>query len=174
MPEVTQRFLGISSAADHKSKTQLHGWISVLKDIYALFNASPLGIAAPADLDEFAPKTTGMNTDHAPDQYCLGSLWEDFRSNCDRRFHGRKAMLSISPLDLLPFISKACDDKIDAVGGLAAWNGLSDEEKEYHDSHTYERIIVLLGEAEYQALSPEDKRVVNLFIHAGCCMHKYA
>jgi hypothetical protein len=49
-------------------------------------------------------------------------------------------------------ISKACDDKINAVGGLDAWNALSDEEREHHDAGTYECIIILLGEAEYQAL----------------------
>jgi hypothetical protein len=136
--KVSQHFLGISSVPDHKSKTQLHGWTSVLKDIYTLLNANPLRAAAFADLDEFAPKTTGINTDHAPDQYCLGSLWEDFRSNCDCKLLGRKAMLSISPLDLLPLISKACDDKIDVVGGLEVQNALSGEEREYYDSYIYE------------------------------------
>jgi hypothetical protein len=81
-------------------------------------------------------------------------------------------MLSISPLDSLPLISKACDDKIKDVGGFDAWTALSDEERDHHDAGTYEWIILLLGEAEYQALSPEDKCIVNLFIHAGCCMHK--
>ena len=141
--------------------------------MHVLFKASPLGAALPdVDFDAFAPKTTALGTDHAADQYCFGSHWEDFRSNCDRRLRGKKAILSISPINLLPLIAQACDDKITAVGGLDAWNALSDNEREHHDAGTYERIILLLGETEYQALSPEDKRVVNLFIHAGCCMHK--
>lgn len=42
------------------------------------------------------------------------------RSNCDRRLRGKKAILSISPINLLPLIAQACDDKITAVGGLDA------------------------------------------------------
>jgi hypothetical protein len=29
-----------------------------------------------------------------------------------------------------------------------------------------------LGENAYLDLSPEERRLINLFIHAGCCMHK--
>jgi hypothetical protein len=86
--------------------------------------------------------------------------------------HGKKAILCISPINLLPLIAQACEDKITAVGWLDAGTAISDNEREHHDVGTYEQIILLLGETEYQALSPEDKCVVNLFIHAGCCMHK--
>src|SRR6267154_1213768 len=53
-------------------------------------------------------------------------------------------MLSMSPIELLPIISDICDEKYAAVGGMEKWNLISDDEK----------------------------HVVDLFIHAGCCMYK--
>src|SRR6266849_5619527 len=73
---------------------------------------------------------------------------------------------------LLGIVAEACDEKITAAGGLEQWNSLSKEEQEEKDAEAYAQIIMHLGEDAYDALSAEDQHAVDLFIHAGCCMHK--
>lgn len=68
-PNPTQRFLGINAAVDHKSETQLQTWKDRVGRLYTTYNASPLGLEEPLDYREFFQRTTGMNTDHAPDQH---------------------------------------------------------------------------------------------------------
>jgi hypothetical protein len=137
-----------------------------------LYNSSPLGTIPQADPDEFAPKSKAFMSDHAADQACFGSLWEDYRSDCDRQLRGKEAILSVSPMALLEIIAEACDEKITAAGGLEQWNSLSEEVQDEKDAEAYAQIIMHLGEDAYDTLSAEDQCAVGLFIHAGCCMHK--
>jgi hypothetical protein len=81
-------------------------------------------------------------------------------------------MLSLSPIELLPIISDVCDAKFAAIWGMEKWACLLDEEKAARDAAVHEEIIVHLSKAEYEALSDDKRHAVDLFIHAGCCMHK--
>lgn len=110
--------------------------------------------------------------DHAPDQARLGNLWKDYRSKCHDRIRGRQSILTMSSIALLPIISDACDEKILRVGGKEAWDALSKDEQDLEDSKTYEIIVERIGASEYDSLDPADKRIVDLFVISGCCMHK--
>jgi len=44
--------------------------------------------------------------------------------------------------------------------------------KRQRDAAAHEEIIVGLGQVEYEVLSDDERHAVDLFIHAGCCMHK--
>jgi hypothetical protein len=111
-------------------------------------------------------------SDHAADQISLGNLLKKFTVVCKQRVQGKQAILDVSAVSLLFIASECCDDKIASVGGIELWNKLSKEEKEEWDAKAYDQIILCLGENAYLDLSPEECQLVNLFIHAGCCMHK--
>ncbi|KAJ7677540.1 hypothetical protein B0H17DRAFT_944764 [Mycena rosella] len=70
-----------------------------------------------------------------------------------------------------PALSAWNEKKIAAVGGIAAWDALSAEEQSRRDRDLMAEIITALGKS-LDALSPEDRRVPDLFMWAGCCMHK--
>jgi len=166
------RFLGISTPADHKAQTQLNEWVNTIRDLCILFNASPAGNSNPIDVDEVWAKLRGYMSDHAADQISLGELLKEFTAICKQRVRGKQAILDMSAVLLLFIVSECCDDKIASVGGIESWNKLSKEEQDELDAKAYDQIILRLGEDAYLDLSPEERRLVNLFIHAGCCMHK--
>ncbi|GLB43886.1 hypothetical protein LshimejAT787_1500700 [Lyophyllum shimeji] len=78
----------------------------------------------------------------------------------------------LSPLDLVHYLARWTKKKILDAGGLDAWNALSEDEKLKRDVALMKEIKLDLGREEYNKLSAEDKRMVDLFIWAGCCMHK--
>jgi hypothetical protein len=71
------RFLGIHSATNHKSQTQLGVWKTLVQDYYIVYNACHFGTESSANADEFPINVTSIMTDHAPDQY---SLADDFQN----------------------------------------------------------------------------------------------
>ena len=166
------RFLGVSTPADHKAQTQLNEWVNTIRDLCILFNASPAGHSNPIDVDEVWAKLRGYMSDHAADQISLGELLKKFTAVCKQRVRGKQAILDISTVSLLSIVSEFCDDKISSVGGIESWNKLLKDRKDEWDAKAYHQIILRLGEDAYLDLSPEERRLVNLFIHAGCCMHK--
>jgi hypothetical protein len=168
----SHRFFGITALPNHKASTQMTMWQSATKDMVDLYNSTPTGKANPMHYDEFGAKSIAMMADHSADQVLFGANWESFHIACANRIKGRLEALDLSPIELLPVISEVCDRKIAAVGGYEKWFSLSPEEQVFHDASAYEKLVELLGAAAYEALAPEEKQFVNLFIHAGCCMHK--
>ncbi|KAJ7845342.1 hypothetical protein B0H13DRAFT_2363702 [Mycena leptocephala] len=63
-------------------------------------------------------------------------------------------------------------EKIAEAGGIEAWDLLSSAEQAERDAKLMQEIVTALGKDAYNALSPEDRRAVDLFIWGGCCMHK--
>jgi hypothetical protein len=78
----------------------------------------------------------------------------------------------MSPITLLPIIAEACNEKTTAAGGMDKQLSLSKEKQEEKDAEAYAQIVMHLGEYAYDNLSAENQQAVDLFIHAGCCMHK--
>ena len=62
--------------------------------------------------------------------------------------------------------------KISAVGGLDTFDTLSPQEQEVQNKVTYERVCSQVGEKSFNAMSAAQQHAANLFIWAGCCMHK--
>ena len=62
--------LGVHSAPNHTSETQVNGWKEVLVEIAEIFINSPFGQSAHLQfsLKQFYGKPKGMNSDHAEDQ----------------------------------------------------------------------------------------------------------
>ena len=81
-PIRSTHFLGIHSATNHKSQTQLGVWKTFFQDYYIVYNACHFGTESSADVDEFPTKVTSMMTDHAPDQYSLVDGFKDWQAIC--------------------------------------------------------------------------------------------
>jgi hypothetical protein len=135
-------FLGIHSATNHKSQTQLGVWKTLVQDYYAVYNACHFGTKLVADADEFPTKVTGMMTDYALDQDSLVDGFESWQVISYQWLHGQEIMLSMSPIELLPIISDISNEKYAVVGGIEKWNLLSNEEKGERDAAAHEHIIV--------------------------------
>ncbi|KAL7282534.1 hypothetical protein ACG7TL_004005 [Trametes sanguinea] len=167
-----RRFLGIDSAPNHTSNTQLQGWQSLTKTIFNTYNASPQGQKDPIDARAFLQKVHGMLTDHAEDQKRLKKLFAEWKRCADRELRGERAMQEIAPLDLLPILAEEAAAAVERAGGADAWSQLEPDQLEVKNLHIRERIIGRLGEAAYEDLPETDKELADLFVHAGCCMHK--
>ncbi|EIW58834.1 uncharacterized protein TRAVEDRAFT_101714, partial [Trametes versicolor FP-101664 SS1] len=167
-----RRFLGIHSAPNHTSDSQLRGWQELTGTIFDTYNASPQGQADPIDARSFLQKVHGMLTDHAEDQKRLKKLFEEWKRGADRELRGERAMEELAPLDLLPILAEEAAAAVERAGGTDAWAQLSPDELDAENLCIRKSIIKRLGEAAYNNLPEADKQVADLFVHAGCCMHK--
>lgn len=124
-----QRFIGINSAVNHTSKTQLEGWKETVKRMYETYNCSLLGCYAPANPLEFAQLTTGMNTDHAKDQKKLVRLFQEWKDTCNQEICGEDALLLASMTELIPLLWSETEKNIEEAGGIYNWEELSAKEQ---------------------------------------------
>ncbi|KZP10314.1 hypothetical protein FIBSPDRAFT_913879 [Athelia psychrophila] len=168
----TQRFFGISTATDHKSETQLRGWVDLLDRMYKVYNSSPLGRRKPLNPLEFARLATGMNTDHAEDQKKLFRLFREWKEACEREMRGEEAILSAALADLIPLLWEETERNISDAGGREGWEALSADIREAREREAYRRVCIRLGQDEMDKLTPDERRYAALFIWGGCCMHK--
>jgi hypothetical protein len=166
------RFLGLTSAPDHTSETQLTGWKELNTQFHETYNESPRGQEAPISLRSMPAKLTAANTDHAADQKKLARGIKDWKIESERIVRGEKDALQWTAEDLLELIVEESGKKIDMVGSVADFDALSAKHQEQLNTETYERIFFRVGEMSYVASSPEQQRAANLFVWAGCCMHK--
>ncbi|KAJ7697987.1 hypothetical protein B0H14DRAFT_2649634 [Mycena olivaceomarginata] len=128
------RMLDITSAPNHTSAAQLAGWKQIMRcALVDTYNESPLGQADPIDLDEFITWLTSLGTDHSNDQLLLLKLKREWKINSQKIMLGKKYLASADLQTYLPLIQSFNNAKIEAAGGLDAWNVLSEEEKTRRD-----------------------------------------
>ena len=74
--------LGVDPAVDHKSETQIAGWLSKLKDIADVFGSSPLAQRQGLKLliDTLIAKLRAMHSDHAKDQKKTYRLFRELKA----------------------------------------------------------------------------------------------
>ncbi|KAJ6471163.1 hypothetical protein C8R47DRAFT_1179543 [Mycena vitilis] len=172
------RFLGISTAVDHTTETQIQGWKDINAEIHEVYN-STVGADAPVDPDTLPARATGYNGDHAADQKKLGrgiGGEDGWKQQCDRKLRGEKELKSWHQDDLLLFIMRAAARKIESAGGMDAFNALPlpqhMTQQDILNKSMFVEICVDVGSDVFKAMSPEEQRETDLFIWAGCCMHK--
>ncbi|KAI1781781.1 hypothetical protein LXA43DRAFT_1105333 [Ganoderma leucocontextum] len=166
-----RRFLGIHSAPNHTSNTQLEGLKELNAEIFDTYNDSPNGKKNPADPRSFPLKICGMMTDHAEDQKRLGRITLDWKIAVDRELRGEQAVADHSPSDLLLRLAEETARAVEKIG-REAWDALTPEELAAQDQEIRRAVHVALGEEAYSQCSDTEKRKIDLFVHAGCCMHK--
>ncbi|KAJ7620143.1 hypothetical protein FB45DRAFT_745577 [Roridomyces roridus] len=166
------RYLGLGTAPDHTSESQLEGWQGLVHEMYSLYNESPDGQANRVDERTFYTKIAGMLTDHAADQKKLAGLFQKLKMKMDREIRGERALLLLSPPELLALVCELNEKKIAAAGGQAGWDTLPVEEQERQNAALHSLLSQRYGQKMFDKLSEEQKREVDLFVWAGCCMHK--
>ncbi|KAJ7474641.1 hypothetical protein B0H11DRAFT_1918346 [Mycena galericulata] len=168
------RFLGINTTVNHTAETQLQGWKDVDEEMHEVYNTT-IGLDNPVDPDTLPPKFTGMNSDHAADQQKLGrgvggpGRWKE---QFDRKIRGEKELRSWDPQVLLPFILAAASKKIEDAGGIDVFTDLPLAVQDTLNQLIFIDVCVQVGNETFDAMSPEEQRAADLFIWAGCCMHK--
>ncbi|KAJ6608055.1 hypothetical protein B0H10DRAFT_2227177 [Mycena sp. CBHHK59/15] len=175
LPKRVQRFLGISAAVDHTAETQIQGWKDVSEDMHEVFNSSACGVDCPVDPDSFPARITGMNADHAADQRKVGrgiGGEGGWKQEADRKIRGEKELQSWSREDLLPFILAESAKKVADAGGIDAFNALSAAEQDTRNKEMFIKICRDAGKMAFDGMPPQEQRATDLFIWAGCCMHK--
>ncbi|KAJ7165260.1 hypothetical protein C8R46DRAFT_1220393 [Mycena filopes] len=98
----------------------------LLAEIHEMYN-STVGADNPVDEDTLPARLTGMNADHAADQKKLGrgvGGADGWKQQSDRKLRGEKELKSWHQDNLLPFPVQASAKKIDAAGGMDAFNAL--------------------------------------------------
>ncbi|KAF8240634.1 hypothetical protein L208DRAFT_1374203 [Tricholoma matsutake] len=148
------RFFGISSAPNHTSEMQLKGWKKV-----------PIGSTTCANPVRFASYFLGLGSNHAEDQKKLAHLIEEWKKICVLQIHGERLMQGTAMIELLPILMEEKQHSIQEAGGSEAWEALPDSKKDHLDYETYVH-------KAWESLTAEEQHKVQLFIWAGCCMHK--
>ncbi|KDQ13604.1 hypothetical protein BOTBODRAFT_111111, partial [Botryobasidium botryosum FD-172 SS1] len=169
-----QRFFGITQAANHQSDTQLQGWVDAVWEIHDTYNGSPgLGKSKPWDWRVFTQMVKGMSTDHAHDQKRLFRIFGDLKSNYEAELLGEASFQSTNHLeDVYPILAEEIERCIEDAGGEEEWEALTAEERQEREHHAYQRACTHVLKERMNAMSPEERREIALFIWAGCCMHK--
>lgn len=90
----------------------------------------------------------------------------------DRIVRGEAAMATCSPEELLALLLEASQKKVDAAGGLPAFNALPTGEQIILNKAAFTAVCFRIGEAAFAKLSEDEQISSDLFIWAGCCMHK--
>ncbi|TFK77921.1 hypothetical protein K466DRAFT_441072, partial [Polyporus arcularius HHB13444] len=166
------RTLGITSAHNHTSDTQLEGWQTTTATMYDVYNTSPRGKTQPADPRTFPIKTTGMMTDHAADQKKLAQGVQDWKVTSDREVRGEKAHASMSVPELVLIIAEETMASVERAGGTEVWGQLSAEQLGAKDLEIGKEVILRLGHEAFEALPEGERELAEVFVHSGCCMHK--
>jgi hypothetical protein len=167
------RFLGISTATHHTSEEQLDGWVRVIEYVLGIFNSSPRGRAmGKIEIREFFKLLKGMHTDHAEDQKKLVHLIQALKEAYERESRGETELLSMDVVQLLPILLEVGQRMVEHAGGPDAWDSLSKEDQEARHQESYRELCREVGSKQFESLSSEEKRSVDLFLWAGCCMHK--
>ncbi|TFY81277.1 hypothetical protein EWM64_g2731 [Hericium alpestre] len=78
----------------------------------------------------------------------------------------------MSALEQLAIGLRIIEDIVADVGGYASWEALPNVEKKHQTNVAWSRAVHHLGELKFQALSPEEQCWSDLFLWAGCGMHK--
>lgn len=168
-----RRFLGISTAINHTSETQLDGWTDIFVDISKLFNNSPLRLSRNVNLsDEILwTKILGYMGDHSEDQNKLSRLAKQKKAASVRHLLGQQALENMSETQRQSMLSTATTQAIVSVG-VDTWGYLGEEAKKSHCEIALREMRQSLGESAYNSLSPSNKGRIDLFIRAGCGSHK--
>ena len=168
------RLVGVNSSADHSSQGNHEGWLAEIQNIADTYKRAPLSQSMK---EEFTPRVfaeilRGAFGDHAAVEKASASLTEDWKTDEIIRGLGDDQLHTKAPADLVVYLMEWNKQKVERVGGLSAWEKLSEAEKAAHDVAMLTEIQTTLGKEAFTQLTEAEQRRLKLFIWAGCCMHK--
>jgi hypothetical protein len=92
-----------------------------------------------------------MGTDHANDQKKLKSLFRELKQWYDREVRGERALLLVSPEELVRIVCELNEGKIAEAGGQSGWDALSEDEQAHRNKKVFETLCQRYGEKEFEA-----------------------
>ncbi|KAJ7475256.1 hypothetical protein B0H11DRAFT_1810745, partial [Mycena galericulata] len=172
MPKV--RFLSVEKTIDHSSAESIRGWNQRMKENMDLFNRSPLAkrLGRQYTIRDWLRILKGMHGDHAaPEKSTAGGL-KDQKHDAGIQDLGEEVLAGKSYMELVEYLGAWNAKKIVEAGGIEAWEALSPAEQTARDVKMMDEIVTLLGREAYDRLDAADRRMLDLFVWGGCCMHK--
>ncbi|KAJ7055234.1 hypothetical protein C8F01DRAFT_1063099 [Mycena amicta] len=164
-------FLGVHMAACHTSEAQLDGLVEIIEHLYGLLQESP-ELVGEVNAREFWNLVTGFHSDHAEDQKKLFRLLRELKQRIEREIRGERVLKSTGKTDVCSLAFQCGQNAIERAGGAVKWDALSAVEQGRIYNEARLQFIRDLGQADFDALSPEAQADVDLFLWAGCAMHK--
>ncbi|KAF8203541.1 hypothetical protein K438DRAFT_1472661, partial [Mycena galopus ATCC 62051] len=168
------RFLGVDKTIDHSSTESVRGWSERVQEFCDVFNRSPLAkcLARQYGIRDFLRILKGMNGDHAANEKSTARGIQDLKHDATIEDLGEAVLAGKAFIELVDYLGAWNARKIAEAGGVEGWNALPPAEQVRCDVEMMKQIVTVLGKEAYDALSPEDRRRIDLFIWGGCCMHK--
>ncbi|KAF7362668.1 hypothetical protein MVEN_00616100 [Mycena venus] len=111
-----------------------------------------------------------MNGDHASVEKGTAMGVKDLKMEATIQDLGEEVLAGKSYMELVHYLAAWNAKKIAEAGGEEAWKALSPAEQAERDKHLMTEIVAVLGKEAYDALSPEDRRTLNLFISNKECV----
>jgi len=169
-PQWKLRTLGIDTSVNHASQTQVDGLRQRLQELALVFNNSPLAKREGLGFkpDDFAYRLLGTSGDHAADQKKSHSILQVWRLEVIMQRLGEDALFKMDAARVLAVLLALKQKQVNAIGGQAVWETLSDDEKAAVDIS----IIREVGQQVLDALPDDEQVKLTRFIRTGCCMHK--
>jgi hypothetical protein len=81
-------------------------------------------------------------------------------------------MLEQDLLELMSFLNEQKGKLIAELGGMEHWVTLSAAEQSMHEATLMDQLKGEIGKQVYETLPAEARSALDLFVWAGCCMHK--
>ncbi|KAJ3786109.1 hypothetical protein GGU10DRAFT_290878, partial [Lentinula aff. detonsa] len=85
---------------------------------------------------------------------------------------GKCAVKQLNDLTYACLIFQGSQVLVEKAGGSCTWDALPEEDRTRRLEEMEAQIIRDIGKTEYDKLSPEEQADMELFLWAGCCMHK--
>ncbi|KAJ3816607.1 hypothetical protein F5880DRAFT_1494095, partial [Lentinula raphanica] len=165
-----QFFLGIKMAVNHTSETQLASWIESIEEFFNLAYDSKL--VSVNDTRIFWNLVTGFHSDHAADQRKLFDLMKKWKKQLDCETQGERTIQGLSDNEYACLVFQGSQLLIQNSGGPASWERLTLKERTCRIADMKKQLARDIGEVEFQKLSASEQSEIDLFLWAGCCMHK--
>ena len=168
------RLLRVASTVDHSSENSKARWMEQIGNIQQVYNESPLSqrIGGTFNLRQFALKLKGMNGDHATAEKSTARMMGDWKKKETLRSLGEEALLEKDVAELLQYLCQKWLKIMNDAGGWDAWHHLPLAEQARRDAEMMSQIMLDVGQDVYEQLLPDRRRQLDLFLWAGCCMHK--
>src|SRR3984893_988226 len=172
--EHVTHLLGIHSALDGSSEQSVQAWKDILAEITEIYNQSPLkqhsgGFFRVVDIFF---KVAGMHSDHCAKEKKDAQLLEKEKTSAVYKSLGEDAIMERSNQELQPDYLEAWRDMIKSVGGAKKWSALSENEQAEKEAGMLEQLVIKLGKDRLEELDENERRILKLFIWAGCGCHK--
>ena len=168
------RFAGLDATLDHSSQGSVESWKKINAELKNLFNGSPLAerLNQKFTTRDFLRIVKAMNGDHANNEKATAEDIRKLKKEASIEELGEKKLGEKTPAEVIFYLAAWNEKKLHDVGGIDAWNQLSPSEQAEKDAALLRQIITALGQEEYNSLSDQERREIDLFIWSGCCMHK--